>query len=101
MRGLIAGAAIFAAFFFAMTSASRSQSIEPYKLTWVVGTITAQGPVTGEAPEAQRFKTEAECLEFARVMTPRMEDWVRGRVNGDWGHPVGVRFRCEIDGKDS
>jgi hypothetical protein len=69
-----------------------------FKIIWLVATLTPQGPVVGEVPETTKFKSETECREFARVTTSRLQDWVRGRLNVDWDHEVGVRFRCEIDG---
>lgn len=69
-----------------------------FKLIWVAVTMTAQGPIMGQIPETTKFKTEAECIAFAQTMTPRLADWVRGRINADWDREVSIRFRCEMDG---
>jgi len=70
-----------------------------YVLVWAVVTIGPQGPVGGDIPETTKFQSEAACNEFGRDMTPRLQDWVRGRLTADWDHPVRVDFRCAPDGK--
>jgi hypothetical protein len=69
-----------------------------YKLTWAAATIGPQGPVSGSIPEFTTFKSENDCIAFGNTMAPRVRDWVRGRMNADWDHPVGVQFVCEISG---
>ena len=69
-----------------------------FKLLWIVGTLTAQGPQVGNVPENTTFPTEAACIAFGEAMTPRLADWIRGRINADWSHPVAVHFKCELDG---
>lgn len=69
-----------------------------FKLLWTVATLTAQGPQIGNVPETNTFKTEAACSDFGTTMTPRMADWMRGRLNAEWDHPVAVHFECELSG---
>jgi hypothetical protein len=68
------------------------------KAIFMIATIGPAGPLHGEVNDTSRFKTEAECVTFGDHMTPRYADWVRGRLNADLGHPVAVKYRCEIDG---
>lgn len=73
-----------------------------YKLTWTAA-VPRPGlpPLIGNVPETARFKSETECSAFGIAMSSRLQDWVRGRFNTDWNHPVGVRFTCEVDGQPS
>lgn len=65
-----------------------------FALIWAVATLSAQGPVATQVPETKQFASEQACQEFAAAMTPRMQDWVRGAVRGDWDHEVRIAYRC-------
>lgn len=65
------------------------------KLVWLIATIAADGPVTGKIQELVKFETVAACEAFVKEMTPRVEDYVRGVVRGDWNHHVEVRYHCD------
>ncbi len=68
------------------------------ELVWIVATVTAQGALATEVPESARFKDMAQCQLYGEHMAGRTADWVRGRINADWSHPVEVRFRCRAGG---
>lgn len=68
------------------------------KIIFAVAVLMPRGPMIGQIEEATRFKTEAECIEFGKLMSPRVADWVRGRHQADWDFPVSVHYRCETDG---
>lgn len=67
------------------------------KIIFVIATLGPHGPVQGGMNDKARFKTETECRTFGDHMTPRVADWVRGRLGADWDHPVEVQYRCETD----
>lgn len=70
-----------------------------FKLVWLIAAMTAQGPATGESAESRTFASREACISYANEMTPRMQDWVRGVTRQDWDAPVGIKFRCEVDGR--
>jgi hypothetical protein len=70
-----------------------------YALIWAVMTIGPQGPVGGNLPETTKFESKEACEKFGEEMIPRMQDWIRGAVRADWGHPVRVTFKCDAEGR--
>ena len=72
-----------------------------FKLVWVAIVLMNHGPTQGAIPESTKFKTEQECIEFGKTMTPRLQDWVRGMLKAEWDMPVGVSFSCERDGREA
>ncbi|HWV44109.1 hypothetical protein [Pseudorhodoplanes sp.] len=69
-----------------------------FKLLWAIAVMTAQGPMQGTIPESTTFKDRAACEAFGAEMTPRLQDWARGRLNADWNIEVRSAFRCEPAG---
>jgi hypothetical protein len=70
-----------------------------YVLVWVIATFTAQGPVMTELKDPTPPMAEKVCKDFGEQYKSRMEDWVRGRIQVHWDHPVHVEYRCEPDGQ--
>lgn len=74
------------------------------KIIWTVAFLTTQGPATqdiAEPPEHVNFPNAAECKVWGVKMSPRMEDWIRGRLQLGWEAPVRAVFRCEPNGEQS
>lgn len=69
-----------------------------FKLLWAIAIMTAQGPMQATIPETTTFKDKAACERFGVEMTPRLQDWARGRINADWNIPAQSAFRCEMAG---
>lgn len=65
------------------------------KLIWLIATISAQGNVRGTMPETKQFPSMEACAAYAQIMVPRVQDYVRGIVQGDWDHPVEVKHECD------
>ena len=69
-----------------------------FKILFAVAFIGPQGPAFGSVEEDKTFKTHDECMAFGALMTPRVADWVRGRIELEWDVPVSVHFACEPNG---
>ena len=69
------------------------------KLVWFVVIATADGPVAGKVPEYVTFPNKEQCQSFGEEMTPRMKDYIRGVVKGEWDQPVEVAFQCGAGGQ--
>jgi hypothetical protein len=65
------------------------------KIIFMVAFVGSQGPMQGDMKEKAQFATEAECKTFGDHMTPRVADWVRGRLGADWDFPVAVQYKCD------
>lgn len=63
-------------------------------IVWIVSIMSVHGPATATVPERMTFKTVEACEAFGKQMTGRMQDWVRGHLNGDWNFPVRVEYKC-------
>lgn len=83
--------AALAALFVMSASA---HDIPAVKLVWMVETTNERGHIRAEVPETQPFASSAACQAFGEEMTPRMQDWVRGRLGAEWNHTVQIAFRC-------
>ena len=64
-------------------------------------TLTGQGAVLHAVKERPLFQTEQECVAYGETMTPKVENWIRGRLGADWDHPVVVTFQCLPNGIDA
>lgn len=68
------------------------------KLVWAVAFMLQGQQTVVPVSENAKFKDVATCEIFGAAMTPRMEDWVRGRLQADWDYPVAIKFQCSADG---
>lgn len=66
-----------------------------FKLLWIVVVMAASGPTALTVPESAKFESRDACETFGKRMTPRMQDWMRGRLGMDWDGLVHVGFRCD------
>ena len=70
------------------------------KIIFAIALLGPQGPMFGNLEDNTKFQTQEECMAFGEKMTPRVADWVRGRVGVlDWDMPISVHYACEVDGK--
>ena len=69
-----------------------------FKIIFAVAFLSQSGAQYGHVAEPTKFQTNEECMTFGREMTPRVADWVRGRIEAEWDVPVSVHFACEVDG---
>lgn len=83
----------------AMLATVSSPAATGFTLKWGATVYAPNGPMSGLIPETTKFPTEKDCQLFGEHMTERLKDWVRGRINGDWGLKVDVTFRCDPAGR--
>jgi hypothetical protein len=66
-----------------------------FKLLWIVIVLAPSGPTALSVPESAIFQDRPTCESYGDTMTPRMRDWMRGRLGMDWDGPVHVGYRCD------
>lgn len=66
-----------------------------FKIIFLVVYLLPTGPQVSEVIERPRFETMEACRAYGIAMKPRVEDWVRGRLDKDWDYPVKAVFECK------
>lgn len=69
-----------------------------FKLLWIVAFVAQGAHNIVPVNEDTKFKDQATCEIFGAAMSPRMEDWVRGRLSADWDFNVAIKFSCSPEG---